>query len=203
MLSAKSGSGYSYYAGLKANYRGIFDMVEGLDLDLRRPSENELSAAVSRSCTNPSDASEVENNVAHALALRTFATRHGIRATRRSFGDLAMPPHCFVSYWEDLLLQFDRKNHVFLLDPSFNDGLTPEGRRFVFSVQNAHIREISDLRDARFVIFQFEINSNGALEVRPHFDTGIDYLTTKQIEVMIDETYRIGDEILVARRKAA
>lgn len=203
VLSAKTGKGYPYYAGVKANLSGIFNVIGGLDLGLRRPTVKELATAVARCCTDPSDDSEVENNMAVANALRAFAIAHDVRAMTRSFSPLPLPPHCVVSYWEDLVLQFGGKNYVFLLDPSRDDGFNSESRRFIFSIQNAHIRQMPDMSETHFIVFQFGIDRNGALEAIPHFDTEADCFSIQQIETMVDETHRIGSEILIARRKKA
>ncbi len=49
--------------------------------------------------------------------------------------------------------------------------------------------------DVGFVIFQFENSRKGARKAIPYFDNGIKFWTDREIGQMIDETYRILDEI--------
>jgi hypothetical protein len=77
------------------------------------------------------------------------------------------------------------------------NGVTAEARRFVFSINHTHIRLLNPTEwgDVGFVIFQFENSRKGARKAIPHFDNGIKFWADTEIGGMIDEIYRILDEI--------
>jgi len=101
------------------------------------------------------------------------------------------------SFWAPYVLKIDGKNYIPFFDPRRQNGLTAEARRFVFSINHTHIRLLNPTGwgDVGFVIFQFENSRKGAREAIPHFDNGIKFWTDTEIGGMIDEIYRILDEI--------
>jgi len=105
-------------------------------------------------------------------------------------------------FWEPYILRIDGKKYI----PYFDfrqEGrcLDAMARRFVFSVQDSRVRlgDPAQYGETGFVIFQFAATKNGVRNVIPHFDTGITFWSDKEIGPMIDEVYRVLDEI----RKAA
>jgi hypothetical protein len=74
-------------------------------------------------------------------------------------------------------------------------------RRFVFSVNHTSIRlaNPTEFENVGFGIFQFEEINGGVRKAVPYFDDAISFWTDKEIGAMIDDVYRVLDEI----RKAA
>ena len=67
----------------------------------------------------------------------------------------------------------------------------------MFSINHTYIRlaNPTEFENVGFVIFQFEDMSGGVRKAVPYFDNGILFWTDHEISKMIDEVYRVLDEI--------
>jgi hypothetical protein len=153
------------------------------------------NAAIARGCNHAPG--EVEGNKSIGEGLLDYVAAHDVTAAEFISDPVALGRAGRRYFWSSYILKIDGKKYIPFFDPRRKNGLTAEAMRFVFSINHTHIRLLNPTEwgDVGFVIFQFEDSRKGARKAIPHFDTGVAFWTDKEIGTMIDETYRILDEI--------
>lgn len=102
------------------------------------------------------------------------------------------------------ILKIDGKKRIPYFDPRLNDDLTPDARRFIFSINHTYIRQQDPALygDVGFVIFQFpKLRRPKGRKVLAYFDDGMKFWNDRQIGEMIDKVYSVLDQI--NRKRAA
>jgi hypothetical protein len=162
-------------------------------------TKRQVITAVQRACND--GPGEKDNNKAIAGGLFDYALAHSVTAADFNFDPVALGRAGRRYFWSPYVLLIDGKKYVPFIDPRRDNSLTASARRFIFSINHSHIRlgNPAEWGDVGFVIFQFEDTRTGSRKVIPYFDTGIEFWADKEIGSMIDEVYRLLDEV----RKAA
>lgn len=196
---ATGGDGYDRYRGVRANLGPILNVALPL-LSGARPTKAQVKRAIARACND--GPGEVKSNQGVGLGLYEFVEAHDVTAAEIEIGFVTMGPAGPRRFCAPYLLKIDGKKYIPFFDFRGETRLPSDARRFAFSFNHTHIRlaNPTEFGDVGFVIFQFDtLNAEGVRKVIPHYDNGISFWTDKEIGVMIDETYRVLDEV----RKAA
>lgn len=195
--AAMSGKGgYQFYKGFRATVPVTLNIVMGMLLTVPNFTKAEAKALAERCCINAHD--ELANNLALVDGLYDYAVAHNVTGAEFSIEPASLGRAGLRSLWEPFILKIDGRKYIPFIDPRLPQrGLISESRRLVFSVQNSHFR-LSDQRlwgDTGSVILQFDYPKDGTRKVIAHFNDGADCWNDKQIAKMIDDTYRLLDEI--------
>ena len=196
---ATRGDGYDRYRGVRANLGAILNVALPL-ISGARPTKAHIKKAIARACND--GPGEVKSNQGVGLGLYEFVAAHDVTAAELDLRPVTLGPAGPRRFCAPYLLKFGGKKYLPFFDFRGEKRLPTEAQRFVFSVNHTHVRlaNPTEYRDVGFVIFQFDaLNAEGVRKAIPHFDAGISFWTDKEIGVMIDETYRVLDEV----RKAA
>lgn len=194
-----SGGGRSFYSPAESQFTTILS-VSRLRL---LPSEKNLKDAVASLCKPGSH--RVKGNQDILLALRLYAIKHNVTGAYFEHDAVPLGRAGRRAFWKPYILEIDGKKYIPYFDPRLKNGLSKASMRFIFSVNNTYIREQDREKygDVGFVIFQFERLKDGTRRVVAHFDSGVDFLTDKQIGEGIDAVYRLIDQIEAEKKKVA
>jgi len=195
---ATGGDGYDRYRGVRDNLGPILNVALPL-VSGSAVTREQIKTIVGRACNN--GPGEIEGNQGIAVGLWDYVNEHKVTGATLDLEPVALGPAGRRQFWCPYILKIDGEKYIPFFDFRGDTRLPPEGRRFVFSVNHAHIRlaNPTEYREAGFVIFQFEDLKDGTRKAVPHFDNGILFWSDKDIGKMIDEVYRLLGEI----RKAA
>jgi hypothetical protein len=187
-----SGTGHDFYRSARATYPVALN-VDSLPL---HPSIATLRRIISRKCKKARPG-QVRANQAIVEGLGRYRETHNVSGAWFQYDPVNLGRAGYRTLWAPFQLQIDGKKCIPYFDLRSTTPLTYDARRFIFSVNHAHIREQDPALygDARLVIFQFDTLRNGARKVIPHFDDGIKFWTAEEIGAMIDAAYRVLDEI--------
>jgi hypothetical protein len=196
---ATGGEGYDRYKGVKTNLGPILNVALPLLVGAPKPTKEQIKTGIARSCND--GPGEVKGNQAVGLGLYDYVTEHKITAAAFDLGPVALGRAGKRCFWAPYILKINGKNYIPFFDFRGETRLPLEARRFVFSVNHTYIRlaNPTEFGNVGFVIFQFEEINGRVRKVVPYFDDGISFWIDTEIGAMIDEVYRVLDEI----RKAA
>jgi hypothetical protein len=153
-------------------------------------------AAVGRACYARSG--ETEGNKAIAAGLWDYVAEHRVTAANLDPEQVYLGRAGKRSFLAPHILKIDVEKYIPFFDWRGRDtGLSSEGRRFVFSINHAHIRlaNPTEYGDVGLVIFQFEALNNKTRKAIAHFGDGISFWSDTDISQMIDDVYRLLDEV--------
>lgn len=196
LIQAATGErGYDFYRGFRSNLATILNIAVNPLVAAPAVTKKQIKAAIGRSCNDAPG--ETKNNESVGEGLRDYVIAHNIIGAEFVFDPVSLGRAGKRFFWYPYILKIDGKNYIPFFDPRRTNCLTPEARRFVFSINHTHIRLLNPTEwgDVGFVIFQFEDSRNGSRKAIPHFDHGIKFWNDKEIGSMIDDTYRVLDEI--------
>jgi len=187
--------GYRYYRGIRSAAPMILKVANGL---LSSPSSTkaQIKALIESTCINAHG--ELDNNLHLGEGLYDYAIAHNVTGAEFHTSSISLGRAGRRRIWEPFFLKIDERKYIPLIDPRLPEGgLTPDARRFVFSIQHTHftLGDPTLWGDVGFVILQFEESKKGRRKVIPHFGDGIEFWDDKQIARMIDDTYRLLDDI--------
>jgi hypothetical protein len=192
--------GYRYYRGFRAAAPMTLKVAAGMFLTAPAYTKAEAMAHAERECINAKG--ELENNLALVAGLYDYVMTHDVTGAENIVEPVSLGRAGLRHFWEPFILKIDGRKYIPFIDPRLPEkGLISDSRRLVFSIQNGHFR-VSDQAlwgDIDSVILQFDYAKNGTRKVIPHFNDGAGCWNDKQIAKMIDDTYRLLDDI----RKAA
>jgi hypothetical protein len=194
VTQATSGNGYDFYRAIRDNSGAILNLQ--LPLVSASPvTREETVAAVGRACYARSG--EIEGNEAIAAGLWDYVDKHKVTAANLDLEKVFLGPAGRRWFWAQYILKIDGEKYIPFFDWRKDTGLSSEGRRFVFSVNHAHIRlaNPTEYGDVGLVIFQFEVLNNKTRRAVAHFDDGISFWSDTDISQMIDDVYRVLDEV--------
>ena len=159
------------------------------------PTREHIKTAIARSCND--GPGEIKGNQAVGLGLYDYITAHKVTVAEFEFAPVALGRAGRRCFWAPYILKIDGKKHIPFFDFRGETRLPREARRFVFSLNHTYIRlaNPTEFADVGFVIFQFEEMNGGVRKAVPYFDNGISFWTDAEIGTMIDEVYRVLDEI--------
>lgn len=194
ITQATAGTGYDYYRGVRSNLGPILNVVLPL-VSGAAATREQTKDIVGRACNNGQG--EIKSNQGIAVGLWDYVTEHKVTAADLDLEPVALGLAGRRRFWNPYILKIDGKRYIPFFDFRGDTRLAPEGRRFVFSVNHAHIRlaNPTEYRDVGFVIFQFDRPKDGTRKAVPHFDDGISFWSSKEIGQMIDDVYRVLAEI--------
>jgi hypothetical protein len=187
--------GYDFYKGFRANLATILNVPINSFIPASQPTKKQIMAAVGRACNNASG--ELDGNKSIAEGFIDYVIQRNVTAAEFIFDPVSLGRAGRRYFWSPFILKIDGKKYIPFFDPRRENGLTAEARRWIFSINHTHIRLLNPTEwgDVGFVIFQFENSRKGARKAIPHFDDGLTFWTDEEIGAMIDEVYRILDEI--------
>jgi hypothetical protein len=193
--AATEGRGYPFYKGFRSSLSTILRVPLNSLVPASPATKRQILAAIVRACNHA--AGEAEGNKSIGEGFIDYVTAHSVTAAEFNFDPVALGRAGRRQFWEPFILQIDGKKYIPFFDPRRDDGLTAEARRFIFSIDHTYIRlaNPTEFADVGFVVFQFEDTREKARKVIAHFDNGISFWTDKEIGAMIDEVYRVLDEI--------
>ena len=197
ITQATSGNGYDFYRAIRDNSGGIVNLQ--LPLASSSPMTREQAvAAVARACY--ARIGEIEGNKARAAGLSDYVAEHKVTAANLDLEQVSLGRAGRRSFWAPYILKIDGEKYIPFFDWRGRDTrLSSEGRRFVFSVNHAHIRlaNPTEYGDVGLVIFQFEAldDKTKTRKAVAHFGDGISFWSDKDIGQMIDDVYRLLDEV--------
>lgn len=112
-----------------------------------------------------------------------------------------------LTYWSPIVLNLDDRAVIPFFNPR-RAHLSPEGRRFVFSMMHEQIRASnSDNQNAVLGICQFADVKSGLRTARLTFDEGTELYSFEELQSMVSETYSVwadvwADRVEEVRRRA-
>jgi hypothetical protein len=192
---ATGGDGYGRYKGIKANLGGILNAALPL-VSGARPTKDQIKRAIAKCCNN--GPGEIKGNQAVGLGLYNYVTEHNVTAASFEFEPFPLGRAGRRLFCEPYILEIDGKRYIPFFDFRGEKTRLPrEGRRFVFSINHTHIRLANPTEFGKigFVIFQFEEMNGGVRKAVPWFDNGLLFWADDEIGRMIDQVYRVLDEI--------
>jgi hypothetical protein len=201
---ATGGDGYDRYRGVRSNLGSILNTELPL-LSGPTVTREMTRDIVGRACNN--GPGEVDGNEGIAVGLWDYVKDHNVTAANLDLERVALGPAGRRQFWAPYILKIDGKKYIPFFDLRGRTKLTPDARRFVFSVNHTHIRlaNPTEYGDVGLVIFQFgpleeaDPQKGKTRKAIAHFDKGIVLWSDQDIGKMIDDVYRALDEI----RKAA
>lgn len=192
---------YSYNP-MRASNLDILNVSLGPLVEVPRTPWMPIASDITRRCHGDADA--IAANLRAGEGLYNFATEFELVGRRHEFYSLAIGLSEKVSYWSPVVIALDRRPVVPFIDPRRTKKLTSDGRRFVFSMMNEHIRiPDPDFSDVRLAVFQFENTKVGVRPVAPYFDDDLKLWTLAELDEMVRETYEIWREVLEGREEEA
>lgn len=193
--AATDGRGYPFYKGFRSSLSTILRVPINSLVPASPVTKRQILAAIVRSCNHA--AGEVEGNKSIGEGFIDYVTAHNVMAAEFNFDQVALGRAGKRQFWEPFILKIDGKKYIPFFDPRRDNGLTAEAMRLIFSIDHTYIRlaNPTEFADVGFVIFQFEDTREKARKVIAHFDNGVRFWDDKEIGTMIDETYRILDEV--------
>ena len=153
---------------------------------------------------------EANANLEVTRCLHEFAIEKSVRARR-----YYIPPYNLssavgidYSFWLPLVLMIDDQLVIPFLDPRRAGGLTPNGRRFAFSMSHHRARALDpDLADATLAIFAFPVvsDANGVerRRLRTYLAGDDPLFTYDELDAMVAETYQLWLRVLAEREDEA
>ncbi|MGB7127046.1 MAG: hypothetical protein WBD42_09500 [Methylovirgula sp.] len=192
---AVSGTPYDHYKGIKDWLGTILNLAVNPLLPASPASKETVKTIVARACIG---SKEVAGNEGIADGLYDWVAEHNVTSVGFDFHRVTLGRAGARQFWQPYLLNLGGKKYIpffdFRQEPRC---LTAEARRFVFSVNHSHIclGDPTQYGDAGLVIFQFGPLKNKVRKAIAHFDTGISFFTDKEINAMVDEVYRLLDDI--------
>lgn len=104
-----------------------------------------------------------------------------------------------LTYWTHVVLAIDGRPVIPFFNPR-RSTLSPDARRFVFSMMHEQIRAADpDYAEAALCICHFTAPKTGDRVLRPTYDTGIALYTFDELQAMVAETYAIWAEVWTGR----
>jgi len=190
------------YDPVRANHLDILNVDAGPLAALPRTPWATIAAEITRRCFGDSAAIDANLNVAEGLY--QFASERNLIGRRHEFYSFAIGIATKVKYWSPLVVAIDDQPVVPFMDFRRTKKLTAEGRRFVFSMMNEHIRLADpDFAGVRLAILQFANSKGGIRPVISHFDDEVHLWGMADLQEMIRETYELWYEILDDRAAEA
>jgi hypothetical protein len=200
LRSLMTGRGFSRYNGVFQSLAEVFNIEMNPYLPVLRSPWPQVENFIRHNSAQTKPI--IESNINVGKALFEWGVRYGVTGVRHQFEPMMLSPSAgTVAYWHDIIIRLDGKSFVPFVDPRKDDCLTPEGRRFVFSIQHTHINEHPDFKDIGFVIFQFTDTKVGSRQAVAHFSDGCEYRDFKVLQTMVDDTYRQFRTMIAARAK--
>jgi hypothetical protein len=139
-------------------------------------------------------------NLQVAEGLYLYVKSKHLTGRRHDFMPLALGVGQKIAYWHSLVLIDGGAPFVPFLDPRRSKRLTPEARRFVFSVMHERIRvAYPEFADVRLGIFQFSRVDEGPREPRLYTDETTELFGFDDLEEMVRETYDLWREVCQER----
>ncbi len=148
----KSG-GYWSYDPLRNQLPNILNPDVSLPLEIAKPSDEQILAAIEKRCKHP-----VQKSSCVELAELTmgWAKANVSRATDYRFRSLYLGSLGYVRYWTNMVFNSQGKNTIAFFDHRRQHGLTRIGRKVAFSIMHEQIRVPNpDLADAELMIVKF------------------------------------------------
>jgi len=92
-------------------------------------------------------------NLYASRALYDYAVEHDVHCVKEHFGSFAYTMMGGIKPFEESVVFIDGEPHIVFLDFRKQKHLTPEGRKFIFSVMDHHIRnKFEDLSDVKLTV---------------------------------------------------
>ena len=159
------------------------------------PTKEHIKTAIARSCND--GPGEIKGNQAVGLGLYDYITAHKVTVAEFEFAPVALGRAGRRCFWAPYILKIDGKKHIPFFDFRGETRLPREARRFVFSLNHTYIRLANPTEFAHRWICDFSVrrNERGCAQSGPVFRHGISFWTDAEIGTMIDEVYRVLDEI--------
>jgi len=188
---------YSYNP-MRASNLDILNVSAGPLAELPRTPWPSIAVDIARRCNGDADA--IAANLRAGEGLYNFASEFNLTGRRHEFFSLAIGLSEKVSYWSPVVIALEKRAVVPFIDPRRSKKLSPEGRLFVFSMMNEHIRVADpDFADVALAILQFRNTATGVRPVVSFFDDGLKLWSFADLDEMVRETYRLWEEVLEGR----
>lgn len=193
-----SGGGSWSYAPAREQNFNIANPKNPMGLQSPRPSLEKIKALVARSCSRE----EQEDSCVEVVELFfNWFTQNASDAIERHIPSMGIGTLGVVRYWENFAAMIDGRPCFFFLDYRRNGGLTSRARRFAFSMMNEQIRRSDpDFSDANLMILQFTQKKGEARIVKSYSVDEGELYSLSDLSEMIDETYKIWQDVLMDRR---
>jgi hypothetical protein len=186
------------YNPMRSTLSDILDVEAGMFELGRVPWHRVAETIARRSCSDE----EEKANLQAAEGLYRFAQARRLRGRKHDFLPLPLGVGHRVVYWHSLVLIDGGLPFVPFFDPRRARGLTPEARRFVFSMMHERIRVADpDFADVRLGIFQFARVDEGPREPRFYSDEKVALFGFDELDKMVRETYDLWREVCEERDK--
>ena len=139
-------------------------------------------------------------NVGVAKGLYDYATAESIVGQRHDIFPLNIGISEKVVYWSQAVIAIDGRPVVPFIDPRrATKRLTLAARHFVFSVMRERCLADPDLSDVDLCIFQFTTLEDGNRKPNLYFPDGMELFGFDALDVMVQETYAMWNEVLEDR----
>lgn len=190
------GTPYQRYKGIRDNLGALVRLALNPFIPAPHPSKQQIKKYVADDCIAPAD---IKGNQAIAEGLYDFVVKHDVTAAKSDFRRVVSLGRAGErKFWEPFFLLIDGKRYIPYLDfRQENTRLTTEAMRFVLSIQNTYVRlAAEDYKNYGLVIFQFEqMDRKGVRKAVATYHNDAALWSDKEIGAMIDEVYRVLEEI--------
>jgi hypothetical protein len=199
----RKGKGYkSYWDGIHLNELEIFNASVPL-FDVSGAPDEQIRRMVEQVCATKQ---ERQANDEVYLGLRKFVVENDIKGRQYNFGRLPLRVGGTVSYWSNVLIDFEGRRYVPLVDPRKTETklTSPLGIKFAMSMQDTHIRAADPTQFGKvgLLIIQFEDTVvDGVRKAIPIFEDGSKLWSFSEIQNMVERTYQIWEAVLKERAK--
>ncbi|HEY4115419.1 MAG TPA: hypothetical protein VGM17_15290 [Rhizomicrobium sp.] len=196
ILRFLTGRPYPFYRSAKSLIPSILSIMSLVLI----PSEATLKKAIARKCKK-GRVGEVPGNQKIVAALREYAIAHKVTGVEFQHDKVPLGKAGLRQFWSPFIIEIDGKKYIPYFDPRLDWQLSPEARRFVFSVNHTYIRAADPalFSDVGFAIFQFKKKADGSREIIVHFDDGVELWTDKEIGKMVDALFRMIEAVEAER----
>ena len=199
---------YWSYRPVQKAFPDIFNCGAPLILSpgVATPREG-IKANIRRACR---PGPELNNNLAVGMALIRFVDRRKVsQAQYQNFRQMYLSQDTgHVTYWLDMVVTIAGIKTVVFIDPRAHNGaptysrqLCPNGRRFVLSMMNEHIRNRGRPEFANLRLAVLQRGPSGNFDLFD--DVGISLYSPNELEMMADQTISIWRNLHLPAAAAA
>jgi hypothetical protein len=188
------------YRPMRNTLSDILNIEAGV-FELPRVPWDRVAEAIARQSRSED---EEQANLQTAEGLYRFAEARDLRGRKQDFLPLAVGVGYSVSYWHSVVLIEDGHPLVPFFDPRRSRRLTPDARRFVFSMMHERIRVADpDFAGVRLGIFQFSRANDGPRRPQLYTDEDVVPFSFDELDEMVRETYTVWQEVSEEREEEA
>jgi hypothetical protein len=195
LRGATKTGGYQFYKGFRTAVPAALNVARGL-FPASSTTKDQIAKIIDGACIKAHN--ELDNNLHLGNGLYDYAVAHNVVGAEITVDAISLGRAGRRFFCDPIVLKIDGNKYIPFIDPRLpGKGLTHDARRLVFSIQHTHIRMANPTEwgDVGFVILQFAESKNGTRKVIAHFDAGVEFWDDKQIARMIDDTYRLLDDL--------